>query len=203
MKKLLLGIFVLGILSLALVSSATQTITIDETGYKPSILYPSIWYGTGSQIWANVTITNSAGWNYVKRVELKWDGSSVGCVEKSYADNWKKYQCILTVTPTMNQPMDVFITSTDYDGDYSILWSKFAFAGQEFPQLPHNEFKPQTRNCTKITYCSKFEKVCHYDQICRKYDSYGNCIKYSKKKVCEYTPNCLSYKTKRVCVKNP
>ena len=198
---LLIPAFFLMALFIGLGSSATQTITINETDYKPSVLYPIVQYGVGSQILANITITNSAGWFYIKRVILEWDNSWVECNLKGYSSNWKKYQCILTITSFMDGPTNVYIKSIDFDGNYSILLGNFPFQGQNYSKIPFDPFIPSTRNCINVAYCSQYKKECHYEYTCKRYMN-GECTLYSKKKVCEQTNICLKERTRMVCTNN-
>ncbi len=140
MKKLILGLF-LCLFLVQFVSATSSSINIDDIGYKPSKIYPSTLYATGSQIITNLTITNIEGWNYIKRTWLSWNDSAeypdqtVGCTNKNRYGNIKEYQCTLTISPFMNGIHSVYAYSLSYDGSISKKFvGSYNFQGQQFPQ---------------------------------------------------------------------
>lgn len=141
MKKNLLIVSV--IVSIFLISAVSAAIQVDTQPaiYTPSKLYPNTYLATGSQLLFPVTVTNTNGINLMKKVQLEWGSSSVGCNRISATSNVGNYNCILTVTPSMDEPEEVFIHAEDRQ--FSVLESlgTFDFAGTNFPD-PQNPPKP-------------------------------------------------------------
>lgn len=200
MKSKLILLYGLMLLNISLIMAVSiNDVYFTDRSYNNK----SIANETGDHIIAQINVEQS--YTSIRRVYLAWETNSwVDCNRIKINNGSVDYKCILTVTPYMNKPTDVFIIVLNYTQMTKVLLGNYNFNGQLFPvyETPITNASAVPRYpshrpavCPLMKVCTQYELSCN--RVCERQSPKGYC--YTWKKICTPTTNCLRYTSKNVC----
>jgi hypothetical protein len=199
MKKIYLFILTLFLIGSVFAIPSVSINSIEQKDRSGNVISSAS--NVGDQIFVDANVYDPDTLYDLKKAYLSWDSSWVDCYSRNVINNTDvNYKCILTVTPFMSQPTNVyFTTESRIDGINSVLLGNFDFNGEPFPQpsfcytedycvrYEYNIVKQctsyYTDNCEKYTY--------HKEKQCTSYNTKGKCTRYKTIKVNE---GCAKYR---------